>query len=54
MKIIINILEVLKIEKAKDSEIEISQPTLDELMRTLEALESSTNLEGTAMFQNKE
>jgi len=40
---------VLKIEKAKDSEIEISQPILDELMRTLERLEGSTDLEGTAI-----
>ena len=53
MKIIINILEVLKIEKAKDSEIEISQPILDELMRTLEALESSTDLEGTAIVSKQ-
>lgn len=49
MKTIINILEVLKIEKGKDSEIEISQPILDDLMRTLERLESSTDLEGTAI-----
>ncbi|MHA2039005.1 MAG: roadblock/LC7 domain-containing protein [Promethearchaeota archaeon] len=40
---------MLKIEKSKDSEIEISQPVLDELMRTLEVLESSTDLEGTAI-----
>jgi predicted regulator of Ras-like GTPase activity (Roadblock/LC7/MglB family) len=40
---------VLKIEKAKDTEIEISQSILDELMRTLEVLESSTDLEGTAL-----
>jgi predicted regulator of Ras-like GTPase activity (Roadblock/LC7/MglB family) len=49
LKIIINILEVLKIEKAEDSEIKISQPILDKLMRTLEVLESSTDLEGTAI-----
>jgi predicted regulator of Ras-like GTPase activity (Roadblock/LC7/MglB family) len=36
-------------EKAKDSEIEIDQQILDELMRTLEVLESSTDLEGTAI-----
>ncbi len=36
-------------EKAKDSEFEISQQILDELMRTLEQLESSTDLEGTAI-----
>jgi predicted regulator of Ras-like GTPase activity (Roadblock/LC7/MglB family) len=40
---------VFKIEKGKVSEIEISQPILDELMRTLEVLESSTDLEGTAI-----
>ncbi|MFW9824271.1 MAG: roadblock/LC7 domain-containing protein [Candidatus Thorarchaeota archaeon] len=40
---------MLKIEKGKDSEIEISQPILDDLMRTLERLESSTDLEGTAI-----
>ena len=44
---------MLKIEKAKDSEIEISQPILDELMRTLEALESSTDLEGTAIVSKQ-
>jgi len=37
------------LEKAKDSEIEISQEILDELMRALEQLESSTDLEGTAI-----
>ena len=36
-------------EKAKDSEIDISQEILDELMRALEQLESSTDLEGTAI-----
>ncbi|MBY8990521.1 MAG: roadblock/LC7 domain-containing protein [Candidatus Lokiarchaeota archaeon] len=36
-------------EKAKDSEIEIDQEILDELMRALEQLESSTDLEGTAI-----
>ncbi|MFX1313749.1 MAG: roadblock/LC7 domain-containing protein, partial [Promethearchaeota archaeon] len=36
-------------EQAKDSEIEISQDILDELMRSLEQLESSTDLEGTAI-----
>ncbi len=36
-------------EQAKDSEIEISQDILDELMRSLELLESSTDLEGTAI-----
>ena len=36
-------------EKVKDSEIEIDQQILDELMRTLELLESSTDLEGTAI-----
>ena len=40
---------MLKIEKVKDSEIEIDQQILDELMRTLEVLESSTDLEGTAI-----
>lgn len=40
---------MLKIQKGKDSEIEISQPILDDLMRTLERLESSTDLEGTAI-----
>lgn len=36
-------------EKARDSEIEINQEILDELMRALEQLESSTDLEGTAI-----
>ncbi len=36
-------------EQAKDSEIEISQDILDELMRSLEQLESSTDLEGSAI-----
>ncbi len=36
-------------EKAEDSEIEISQDILDELMRALERLEASTDLEGTAV-----
>ncbi len=36
-------------EKAKDSEIDISQEILDELMRSLERLEASTDLEGTAV-----
>ncbi len=40
---------MLKMDKAKDSEIEISQQILDKLMRTLELLESSTDLEGTAI-----
>jgi len=37
------------LEKAKDSEIDISQEILDELMRSLERLEASTDLEGTAV-----
>ncbi|MHA2391354.1 MAG: roadblock/LC7 domain-containing protein [Promethearchaeota archaeon] len=36
-------------EKAIDSEIEISQEVLDKLMRALEKIESSTDLEGTAI-----
>ncbi|MFX1375058.1 MAG: roadblock/LC7 domain-containing protein [Promethearchaeota archaeon] len=36
-------------EKAKESEIEINQQILDELMKALENLESSTDLEGTAI-----
>ena len=40
---------MLKLEKAKNSEIEISQDVLDELMRNLEKLENSTDLEGTAV-----
>ena len=40
---------MLKLEKAKDSEIEIDQQILDELMRALEHLESSTDLEGSAI-----
>ena len=40
---------MLKLEKAKESEINISQDILDELMRALEQLESSTDLEGTAI-----
>ncbi len=36
-------------EKVKDSEIDISQEILDELMRSLERLEASTDLEGTAV-----
>jgi len=40
---------VLKLEKANDSEIEISQEILDELMRGLERLENSTDLEGSAV-----
>jgi len=37
------------LEQAKGFEIEISQDILDELMRSLEQLESSTDLEGTAI-----
>ena len=33
----------------KDSELNISQEILDDLMRALEAIESSTDLEGTAI-----
>ena len=40
---------MLKIEQAKDSEIDISQEILDELMRNLEDLEASTDLEGSAV-----
>jgi predicted regulator of Ras-like GTPase activity (Roadblock/LC7/MglB family) len=40
---------VLKLEKAKGFEIEVDQQILDELMRALENLESSTDLEGTAL-----
>ncbi len=40
---------MLKLEKAKNSEIEISQDVLDELMRNLEKLENSTDLEGSAV-----
>ncbi len=40
---------MLKLEKAKDTEIDISQDILDDLMRSLELLESSTDLEGTAI-----
>lgn len=40
---------MLKLEKANDSEIEISQEILDELMRSLERLENSTDLEGSAV-----
>ena len=40
---------MFKLEKAKDSEIDISQEILDELMRSLERLEASTDLEGTAV-----
>ena len=36
--------------KIKDSELNVSQEVLDELMRALEALESSTDLEGTAII----
>ena len=36
-------------EKLNDSEIDISQEILDELMRSLERLENSTDLEGTAV-----
>jgi len=36
-------------EKADASEIDISQEILDELMRNLEKLEASTDLEGTAV-----
>ena len=36
-------------DKAKESEIDISQEILDELMRNLENLEASTDLEGTAV-----
>ncbi|HDZ18891.1 MAG TPA: hypothetical protein ENH75_11395 [archaeon] len=36
-------------EKVKNSEIDISQDILDELMRSLERLEASTDLEGTAV-----
>ncbi|MHA1913289.1 MAG: roadblock/LC7 domain-containing protein [Promethearchaeota archaeon] len=36
-------------EKAKGFEIEVDQQILDELMRALENLESSTDLEGTAL-----
>jgi predicted regulator of Ras-like GTPase activity (Roadblock/LC7/MglB family) len=37
------------VENARDSEIEISQEVLDKLMRALEKIESSTDLEGTAI-----
>jgi len=37
------------LEKVKNSEIDISQEILDELMRSLERLEASTDLEGTAV-----
>jgi len=37
------------LEKVKNSEIDISQDILDELMRSLERLEASTDLEGTAV-----
>ena len=40
---------MFKIEQAKDSEIDVSQDILDELMRALERLEASTDLEGTAV-----
>ncbi len=40
---------MLKLEKANDPEIEISQEILDELMRSLERLENSTDLEGSAV-----
>ena len=36
-------------EKVKEPEFEISQQILDELMKALEQLESSTDLEGTAI-----
>ena len=48
-KINIILTEVLKLEKANNSEIDISQDVLDELMRALERLEASTDLEGTAV-----
>jgi predicted regulator of Ras-like GTPase activity (Roadblock/LC7/MglB family) len=35
--------------KIKESEIDVSQEILDDLMRALETLESSTDLEGTAI-----
>lgn len=40
---------MFKLEKVKNSEIDISQDILDELMRSLERLEASTDLEGTAV-----
>lgn len=40
---------MLKLEKAKESDFNISQDILDEIMRALEQLESSTDLEGTAI-----
>ena len=36
--------------KIKDSELDVSQEILDDLMRALESLESSTDLEGTAII----
>ena len=44
---------MLKLEKAKESENEISQQIKDELMRALEQLESSTDLEGTAIVSKQ-
>jgi predicted regulator of Ras-like GTPase activity (Roadblock/LC7/MglB family) len=40
---------VLIVERGKDFEIKVEQQILDELMRALENLESSTDLEGTAL-----
>ncbi len=40
-------------EKADFSEIDISQEILDELMRNLEKLEASTDLEGTAVVSKR-
>jgi len=40
---------VLKLEKVEESKFEISQQIKDELMRALEQLESSSDLEGTAI-----
>jgi predicted regulator of Ras-like GTPase activity (Roadblock/LC7/MglB family) len=37
------------VERGKDFEIKVEQQILDELMRALENLESSTDLEGTAL-----
>ena len=44
---------MFKIEQAKDSEIDISQDILDELMRNLENLEASTDLEGSAVVSKQ-
>jgi predicted regulator of Ras-like GTPase activity (Roadblock/LC7/MglB family) len=40
---------VVKIEKLNASELDINQQILDELMKSLEKLEASTDLEGTAI-----